>query len=379
MVVVACRKMKPGYLFLFLVAIASLPTAIHSANGGWNSAPDTQYHIQTDEGPERYFRYQTMSGQYRKERRLEDGTVIGSYGWVDANGFLRMRDYIADNQGYRILKTKNIFVGKDRAIGEAVSAAKNAPAEAGILVAAEKPGEKNSKVTPIFNRRPIAVYSTPSTEAPPTTYYQVTATPTGYSTPKPHVPYVQISHNSLPSSTTNPLHRRYPSSTIDPPIYVVPSSTPNPSTAYAPSSTPSPISAIDSNDLNYHQRPEGNYNTKYSNPYIYQNGPTYPIDRNGNTYNGYNNQIGNGYDNQFPYYDGVAVTNDGFRYYLPKQYHEEQTSAGDERTGSFGYVDPFGIRRVIYYNAAPGTGFQHRKNNRYVGFDATPYDPRPYR
>lgn len=328
-----------------------------------------------------------MSGQYRKEKRLEDGTVIGSYGWVDANGFLRMRDYIADNQGYRILKTKNVFVGKDRAINEAVSAAKNAPAEAGILVQAEKPGGKDSKVTPIFNRRPIAVYSTPSTVAPPTTYIQVSpkARPVAvYSTPKPHIPYVQISHNSLPSSTENPIHRGYPSSTIDPPIYVIPSSTPSPSTSYVPStysasSTPSPISAISSNDLDYNQRPEVNYNSKYSNPYIYQNGPTYPIDRNGNTYNGYNNQIGNGYDNQYPYYDGVAVTNDGFRYYLPKQYHEEQTSAGDERTGSFGYIDPFGIRRVIYYNTAPGTGFQHRKNNRYVGFDATPYDPRPYR
>lgn len=36
-----------------------------------------QYHIQTDEGPERYFRFQTNNGQFRKEKRLQDGTVIG--------------------------------------------------------------------------------------------------------------------------------------------------------------------------------------------------------------------------------------------------------------------------------------------------------------
>lgn len=76
--------------------------------GGWDTAPDTQYHIQTDEGPERYFKYQTLSGQYRKEKRLEDGTVIGSYGWVDSNGYLRLRDYIADGKGYRIVRTKKV-------------------------------------------------------------------------------------------------------------------------------------------------------------------------------------------------------------------------------------------------------------------------------
>ena len=29
-----------------------------------------QYHIQTDEGPERFFRFQTETGQYREEKRL---------------------------------------------------------------------------------------------------------------------------------------------------------------------------------------------------------------------------------------------------------------------------------------------------------------------
>lgn len=78
-------------------------------------------------------------------------------------------------------------------------------------------------------------------------------------------------------------------------------------------------------------------------------------------------------------YDGTSLTNnDGFRYYLPRHYHEEEGS-GNVRDGSFGYIDPFGIRRVVYYNVRPGRGFEHRKNNRYVGFNATPYDPRPSR
>lgn len=76
-------------------------------------------------------------------------------------------------------------------------------------------------------------------------------------------------------------------------------------------------------------------------------------------------------------YDGVSFVRNGFRYYLPRHYHEERTDGDGSRTGSFGYVDPFGIRRVVYYDSAPGAGFAHRKNNRYVGLDAEPYDPRP--
>lgn len=83
-------------------------------------------------------------------------------------------------------------------------------------------------------------------------------------------------------------------------------------------------------------------------------------------------------ESRFPLYDGVSVTKNGFRYYLPRQYQEEETYGDNEKAGSYGYIDPFGIRRVVYYNAGgSGKGFVVRKNNRYVGFDATPYDPRP--
>lgn len=76
-------------------------------------------------------------------------------------------------------------------------------------------------------------------------------------------------------------------------------------------------------------------------------------------------------------YDGVGVNANGFRYFLPRQYQEEtENKSEDSRDGSYGYIDPFGIRRVVYYNAGKN-GFVHRKNNRYVGFDSTPFDPRP--
>jgi hypothetical protein len=76
---------------------------------------------------------------------------------------------------------------------------------------------------------------------------------------------------------------------------------------------------------------------------------------------------------KYPYYDGVSDTNNGFRYFLPRMYHEEQDSGERGKDGSYGYIDPFGIRRVVYYNAG-NNGFVHRKNNRYVGFNAEPYD-----
>merc|ERR1711863_234231 len=70
-----------------------------------------QYHIQTDQGADRFFRFQTASGQYRKEVRHEDGTQEGTYGWVGPNGVLRLFDYVADNLGYRIVQESLFNVG----------------------------------------------------------------------------------------------------------------------------------------------------------------------------------------------------------------------------------------------------------------------------
>ena len=81
--------------------------ALTSSQGAPLASP-VQYHIQTDQGPERFFRFQTLTGQYRKEQRHLDGSVTGTYGWVDPNGVLRLFDYISDRAGYRIAQ-KRLF------------------------------------------------------------------------------------------------------------------------------------------------------------------------------------------------------------------------------------------------------------------------------
>merc|ERR1711982_234070 len=82
----------------------------------YSQAPDpnfaAEYLIQTDLGDDRFFRFQTHSGQYRKEVLRPDGSQEGTYGWVDPNGVLRLYDYIADNQGYRIVKESLFKVGQ---------------------------------------------------------------------------------------------------------------------------------------------------------------------------------------------------------------------------------------------------------------------------
>lgn len=446
-------------------------------NASWGTPGLGQYHIQTDEGPERYFRYQTDNGQYRKEKRLQDGTVIGTDAWIDAAGFLRAKDYIADSQGYRILKSKTVFVGQGRPIEEAMRSIKNLPAQSGILA---NPGRVHSPVT---TPRPQFFYSTttPSTTTIPTTVAPIPSTTTYYSSTstnhpgynyQPVAPQVFIRHHSEPleydnKNSLNSLSHYYPTSTSQP--FLAP-----PSSTYEPpysdnrdryeqikpiailSTTPSPISSNSISDGSYypssthdsHQissttatpfsttypsisssstsssissttyRPEyssttPDYGTRHTtniNPYQpitdqpYESStirPIIPVDDNNlrvqplfsrqqhipsksyRSYDGgpspliYNNNLGSGYEPQFPKYDGISVNRNGFSYYLPKQYHEEDNTDPDRRQGGFGYIDPFGIRRVIYYNTSPEKGFEHRKNNRYVGLDATPYDPRP--
>lgn len=98
---------------------SSIPFAqivIKQTIASWGDPSSSQYHIQTDEGDERYFRYQTDSGQFRKEKRLADGTVTGTDAWIDGLGYLRQKDYVADNAGYRILRSKTVYVGPNTPI-----------------------------------------------------------------------------------------------------------------------------------------------------------------------------------------------------------------------------------------------------------------------
>lgn len=173
---------------------------------------------------------------------------------------------------------------------------------------------------------------------------------------------VSVSPLNEPSYSTTPRPSAYySSSTSRPSGTYYPSSTVRSSTPYYPSTTARPVSVVD------------NYVSPVAKPYTAKPDSYYSKGYSSNPIDYYNQAAAKGYRP----YDGVSVTNqDGFKYFLPRQYHEEQ-GTNDVRDGSFGYIDPFGIRRVIYYNVRPGSGFRHRKNNRYVGFNATPYDPRP--
>ncbi|CAG5040071.1 unnamed protein product [Parnassius apollo] len=331
-----------------------------AALDGYSPQQDTdQFHIQTDEDDERYFLYQTHSGQYRKERRLKDGSVVGTSGWVGADGFLRLQDYIADGQGYRIYKSKTVYVGLNRPIGESIKIAKSAPADSGFGVTPARPTHRT--ISPArestTTQRPST--SPPTTHIPPQSFPdEVSITPSTPSYPRPtSTPQVEVSPNSIDVSTPFNLRPTVP-----------------PITADEASQPPNTYDYENTNTI------EDNYYASDSTPYR-----RYDV-FNPNSYRHADDwtrryqsriRLGDGYTPQFPGYDGGARGRNGFRYYLPKQYHEEVTQNTNERIGSFGYIDPFGIRRVIYYNTSPGEGFQIRKNNRYVGHDATPYDPRP--
>ncbi|KAL1419372.1 hypothetical protein MTO96_005446 [Rhipicephalus appendiculatus] len=66
----------------------------------------TQYLVQA--GGSYKFGYDTGGQQqhFRQEERTSDGTVRGRYGFTDANGYLRVIEYVADETGYHVVHTK---------------------------------------------------------------------------------------------------------------------------------------------------------------------------------------------------------------------------------------------------------------------------------
>ncbi|XP_063701690.1 uncharacterized protein LOC134831801 [Culicoides brevitarsis] len=399
--------------FLLVIILSTLVTL---NEGSWSDPVSKQYHIQTDEGPERYFKYQTDNGQYRKEKRLQDGTVIGVDAWIDAAGYLRQKDYIADNQGYRILKSKTVFVGKGMPIDEAMKSTKHSPSSSPnaiphaiksvtpqpIAIVSSTPSPIAVTASPapspvaITTYRP-AFYSTTSTSSPVTCAHcrypsaphpivknvfirphseplydhyiapydlnndLLEASRSDFSTSKPSLVFELPLGDSPTSSTPHTPIAKYTDkqfATTIKPVGHIESTTYRPTYVSSIADSYRPISASTARPL---VGSESVSRPFYSNDYKYY---AANYDKNG---------LGSGYKP----YDGVSLTkDDGFKYYLPRHYHEEEGSDG-VRDGSFGYIDPFGIRRVVYYNVRPGTGFVHRKNNRFVGFNATPYDPRP--
>lgn len=264
--------------------------------------------------------------------------------------------------GYRIIKNKKLFVGTQAPVGQAVAAAKHAPAIAGTAVTAAGPAPA-----------PVVAITPP----PPTPSHSSWR----------GSPFVYPS-----DSESSPL--RFPATSTAGPArsqYRRPQSR-GPSTAsqMQPVDYYRPVRPVDVNSIaaadedalqqSYRRRSSASSSSPTSTPRSTE--ATEQLAVRPHTFRpAYRKvQLDASAQGSEPVagYDGVSFVRNGFRYYLPRHYHEEQSDdAGDTRAGSFGYVDPFGIRRVVYYNTAPGTGFVHRKNNRYVGLDAEPYDPRP--
>ncbi|KAL4123086.1 hypothetical protein QTP88_015317 [Uroleucon formosanum] len=354
------------FVLYSVVILAILGTVASKIDGGWDTEPNTQYHIQTDEGPERYFKYQTISGQYRKERRLQDGSVVGTYGWVDADGYLRLNDYVADSKGYRILKNKKLFVGTQTPVGQAVSSAKYVPPIAGTAVSVSPYRSATATVT----------------RAPPSES-SWRGSPFVYPSDTQSSPLRFPAAGLPPRSVASQFRRPQPSSTA------------SPAADYDYSVRPVDVNSIaatvDGDDDEAGRRPYRRRSSSSSTAApvavstAAEQQPLYEQPLRPHTFRPAYRKVVDmsarttpGPPAEQAQYDGVSFVRNGFKYYLPRHYHEEQSNdAGDTRAGSFGYVDPFGIRRVVYYNTAPGTGFVHRKNNRYVGLDAEPYDPRP--
>ncbi|XP_068630716.1 cuticle protein 16.8-like [Battus philenor] len=59
--------------------------------------------------------FDTGNVQFRSEERYPNGTVVGSYGYLDPFGRTRRYQYIADEKGYRVVNTSD-FVDKTQII-----------------------------------------------------------------------------------------------------------------------------------------------------------------------------------------------------------------------------------------------------------------------
>lgn len=244
-----------------------------------------------------------------------------------------------------------------------------------------------------FNAEPIdgsindtpSISTTTTTIAPPITTYKPfysTTTTTTYSTSTP----------SIISSTTALPQHNLPTSIAIPSKYFLPplnDVNDSPIIRIKPyNSVSTPVAAYTIEQINNElQPPIHSYNDVVSistTPRIHDTKSVVPLFSRNSFYRGTSkrpiayyqpNQLDSVNDEKHFDRYSARVPN-GFSYFLPRHYHEEtyREANANNRDGSYGYIDPFGIRRVVYYQASPDGGFKIRKNNRYVGFHAKPYD-----
>ncbi|KAK8761607.1 hypothetical protein V5799_027129 [Amblyomma americanum] len=98
-------------LLLVLLTAGACQAATGADSPAIPAGKRTQYLVQEHAGQGSYkFGYDTGEGaqqqNFRQEERTSDGTVRGRYGFTDANGYLRVIEYVADETGYHVIHTK---------------------------------------------------------------------------------------------------------------------------------------------------------------------------------------------------------------------------------------------------------------------------------
>ena len=317
----------------------------------------TQYHIQDDVGDRRFFKYQTWGGQIRKENRLDDGSVVGTYGWVDANGLLRLYDYIADNKGYRIVKTRLIKVGKQGLEG-------NPEIEAALQTTQQTPIVRKKTKLPVDNLIPedsprIVELSTPNVdifeqrrnqfvdEVTPSSarLQRKIFTQGGDSVTVDVVPIFDI--ESLPGNqgeevrTTNSLSTNTPTF-AEPSVLTEPSSLSASSSLYL--SSASTFASRGTGEL-AHLGPHAVARNRA------EDGRQFVVVKRRR-----------GHKLPQPYVGSATLD-----YQTQRAFHNEEATRDGQRSGQFGYIDPIGVRRVVNYSTGPNGEIVKTKENDFVG------------
>lgn len=98
------------YVTQVLLVLATVSEAATDQDTAIPAGKQTQYLVQDHAGKGSYkFGYDTGDGphqNFRQEERSSDGTVRGRYGFMDANGYLRIVEYVADDSGFHVIHTK---------------------------------------------------------------------------------------------------------------------------------------------------------------------------------------------------------------------------------------------------------------------------------
>ena len=289
-----------------------------------------QYHIQTDEGNSRFFKYQTWGGQYRKETRLDDGSVVGSYGWIDANGILRMYHYIADDDGYRITKDNSYNV-EEKEFNNLVEPELR---EENPLVETIKQKEgrklKFVKKTKAEFTLPKATFSTPSSR------FQRRISPD-------FVPIFEAEpeeDNNLltPKTIVKSLPRKVQKVSQLPRNPRIPRIQPRGEgyrTRYVRQQTNQIPLTRQSNRFKS-RRPNNSAGGKF---YVVKRRRRLPTNKFSNR------RINIEDEDDFDYEQAKETVN----FQTDKTFHHEGILDSGERIGEFGYIDPIGVRRVVQY------------------------------